>query len=89
MYLIYSHSFIKKLIVIHDRIFGTRAHVSLFNDYVAILGFSHSISDLSLFIYHHSIDTAYFLLYIDDIFFTVLFGVLRDSIISKLNSDTI
>ena len=56
-----------------------------FTDYVATLGFSHSISDHSLFIYHHGNDTAYILLYVDDIILTASSDALRNSIMSKLS----
>jgi len=49
------------------------------------LGFSHSISDHSLFIYHHGNNTTYILLYVDDIILTASSDALRDTIISKLS----
>lgn len=58
-----------------------------FIDYVATLGFSHNILDPSIFIYHHSIDTNYILLYVDDIILTASSDALRDSIMSKLSSE--
>jgi formate-dependent nitrite reductase membrane component NrfD len=48
------------------------------------LGFYHSISDHSLFIYHHGNYTAYVLLYVDDIILTASSDALRNSIMSKL-----
>nr|AAB36252.1 retrotransposon peptide {Ty1-copia retrotransposon element, clone Mel 77} [Vicia melanops, leaves, Peptide Transposon Partial, 76 aa] [Vicia melanops] len=39
-----------------------RAWYQRFTDYVATMGFSHSIYDHSLFIYHHGNDMAYILL---------------------------
>ncbi|PNX67023.1 copia protein, partial [Trifolium pratense] len=62
-----------------------RAWYQRFTDYVAKLGFSHSISDHSLFIYHHGNDTAYILLYVDDIILTASSDALRDSIMSQLS----
>jgi hypothetical protein len=38
-----------------------------FTDYVSTLGFHHSSSDHSLFIYCRGPDTAFILLYVDDI----------------------
>ncbi|CAJ2672990.1 unnamed protein product [Trifolium pratense] len=64
-----------------------RAWYQRFTDYVAKLGFSHSISDHSLFIYHHGNDTAYILLYVDDIILTASSDALRDSIMSQLSSE--
>ncbi|CAJ2635631.1 unnamed protein product [Trifolium pratense] len=63
-----------------------RAWYQRFTDYVAKLGFSHSISDHSLFIYHHGNDTAYILLYVDDIILTASSDALRDTIMSQLSS---
>ncbi|CAJ2649804.1 unnamed protein product [Trifolium pratense] len=62
-----------------------RAWYQRFTDYVAKLGFSHSISDHSLFIYHHGNDTAYILLYVDDIILTASSDAFRDSIMSQLS----
>jgi len=56
-----------------------------FIEYVATLGFSHIISDHSLFIYHHSNDTAYILLYVYAIILTASSDALRNSIMSKLS----
>jgi hypothetical protein len=64
-----------------------RAWYQRFTDYVATLGFSHSTSDHSLFIYHHGNDTAYILLYVDDIILTASSDALRDCIMSKLSSE--
>jgi hypothetical protein len=58
-----------------------------FADYVATLGFSHSISDHSLFIYRQGNDMAYILLYVDDIILTASSAALRQSIMSKLGSE--
>jgi hypothetical protein len=54
---------------------------------VATLGFSHSISDHSLFIYRQGNDMAYILLYVDDIILTASSAALRQSIMSKLGSE--
>lgn len=39
-----------------------------FFDFVATMEFSHSICDHSLFIFRNSIDMAYILLYVDDLY---------------------
>jgi len=62
-----------------------RAWYQRFTDYVATLGFSHIISDHSLFIYHHDNDTTYILLYVDDIILTASSDALRNAIMSKLS----
>jgi hypothetical protein len=64
-----------------------RAWYQRFTDYVAKLGFSHSTSDHSLFIYRHGTDIAYILLYVDDIILTASSDALRESIMSALNSE--
>ncbi|KAL9250347.1 Retrovirus-related Pol polyprotein from transposon RE1-like protein [Drosera capensis] len=48
-----------------------RAWYQRFADYVFTIGFSNSVSDHSLFIYHRGSATAYLLLYVDDIIPTV------------------
>jgi len=62
-----------------------RAWYQRFADYVATIGFSHRISDHSLFIYHHGNDTTYIFLYVDDIIFTASSDALCNSIMSKLS----
>jgi hypothetical protein len=64
-----------------------RAWYQRFTDFVATLGFSHSVCDHSLFIYRRGDDTAYILLYVDDIILTASSDTLRQSIMSKLNSE--
>ena len=64
-----------------------RAWYQRFTDFVATLGFSHSICDNSLFTYHNGNDTAYILLYVDDIILTASSDTLRQSIMSKLSSE--
>jgi len=64
-----------------------RAWYQRFTNFVATLGFSHSLCDHSLFIYHHGNDTSYILLYVDDIILTASSDTIRDSIMSKLNSE--
>ncbi|KAJ9542328.1 hypothetical protein OSB04_028834 [Centaurea solstitialis] len=51
------------------------------------MGFSPSISDHSLFIYAHDQDTAYLLLYVDDIVLTTSSERLRKHIISRLSTE--
>ena len=64
-----------------------RAWYQRFADYVAVLGFSHSISDHSLFIYRQGNDMAYILLYVDDIILAASSTTLRQTIISKLDTE--
>lgn len=64
-----------------------RAWYKRFADYVSSLGFSHSQSDHSLFIFHRGNDMAYILLYVDDIILTASSDTLRKSIISMLCSE--
>ena len=38
--------------------------------FLQTLGFTSTRSDASLFVYHHGVDTAYLLLYVEDIILT-------------------
>ena len=64
-----------------------RAWYQRFANYVATIGFSHSNSDHSLFIYKHGSNIAYILFYVDDIILTASFDALRLSIMSLLSSE--
>ncbi|XP_055814312.1 uncharacterized mitochondrial protein AtMg00810-like [Solanum dulcamara] len=64
-----------------------RAWYKRFADYVSTLGFSHSISNHSLFIYRQGTHMAYILLYVDDIILAASSDDLRQSIISLLSSE--
>ncbi|CAJ2672156.1 unnamed protein product [Trifolium pratense] len=66
---------------------ASRAWYQRFTDYVATMGFSHSMSDHSLFIYHHDNDIAYILLYVDDIILAASSNTLRKSIMAQLSSE--
>lgn len=52
-------------------------------EFVVTLGFSNSVYDPSLFIYHSKNDTFYILLYVDDIILTASLDTLHQSIMSK------
>ncbi|XP_071735030.1 uncharacterized mitochondrial protein AtMg00810-like [Rutidosis leptorrhynchoides] len=58
-----------------------------FADFVATLGFTHSKCDHSLFIYKNGRDTAYLLLYVDDIILTTSSDVLRLTIMNHLSNE--
>ncbi|PNX68149.1 copia protein, partial [Trifolium pratense] len=58
-----------------------------FADFVSTIGFHHSKSDHSLFIYHNGNHMAYILLYVDDIILTTSSDDLRKSIMSLLASE--
>ncbi|XP_050908467.1 uncharacterized mitochondrial protein AtMg00810-like [Lathyrus oleraceus] len=64
-----------------------RAWYRCFADYVATIGFRHSTSDHSLFIYRQGLDMTYILLYVDDIILITSTQVLRQSIMSLLASE--
>ncbi|KAJ9560437.1 hypothetical protein OSB04_005597 [Centaurea solstitialis] len=64
-----------------------RAWYQQFADYVATIGFSHSKSDHSLFVYKQGCDIAYILLYVDDIILTTSSDKLRTSIMALLASE--
>ncbi|XP_037497741.1 uncharacterized mitochondrial protein AtMg00810-like [Jatropha curcas] len=64
-----------------------RAWYQRFTHYVASIDFIHSQMDNSLFIYNSGSDTAYLLLYVDDIILITSSDDLRKNIIARLNSE--
>jgi hypothetical protein len=64
-----------------------RAWYQRFADYVSTIGFQHSTSDHSLFIYRRDSDIAYILLYVDDIILITSSDDLRKSIMTLLASE--
>lgn len=64
-----------------------RAWYKRFADFIFTMGFHHSRSDHSLFVYHHGQDTAYLLLYVDDIILVTSSISLQKHIISILASE--
>lgn len=63
-----------------------RAWYQRFADFVATIGFSHSKSNHSLFIYKKGSDIVYILLYVDDIILTCSSNCLRKHFMSLLGS---
>ncbi|KAK9078446.1 hypothetical protein SSX86_002503 [Deinandra increscens subsp. villosa] len=64
-----------------------RAWYQRFTDFVLTLGFCQSRCDNSLFIYHHGADTAYLLIYVDDIILTTSSDRLRQSLMGSLSGE--
>ncbi|CAH9071119.1 unnamed protein product [Cuscuta europaea] len=64
-----------------------RAWYHRFASHAAKLGFHHSKVDHSLFIYHNNGDTAYLLLYVDDIVLTASTPTLLRNLISQLGAE--
>ena len=64
-----------------------RAWYQRFADFVATIGFSHSKSDHSLFIYRNGSDIAYLLLYVDDIILTASSDCFRKYFMTVLGSE--
>jgi hypothetical protein len=64
-----------------------RAWYSRFASYITSVGFIGARSDTSLFIYRHGADTAYLLLYVDDIVLTASSDVLLRHIIDLLHHE--
>ncbi|XP_071738869.1 uncharacterized mitochondrial protein AtMg00810-like [Rutidosis leptorrhynchoides] len=58
-----------------------------FATFVSTIGFSHSQSDNLLFVYQRSMDTAYILLYVDDIILVTSSSSLRHTIMSLLTKE--
>ncbi|GKA59639.1 ribonuclease H-like domain-containing protein [Tanacetum coccineum] len=64
-----------------------RAWFQRFTSYALRVGFYHSKTDTSLFIFRRGADTAYLLLYVDDIILTASSSALLQRIISSLHSE--
>ena len=64
-----------------------RAWHSRFAAFLVTLGFREAKSDTSLFIYHHGAETAYLLLYVDDIVLTASSQHLLQCIITSLQQE--
>ncbi|GKB81092.1 ribonuclease H-like domain-containing protein [Tanacetum coccineum] len=64
-----------------------RAWFQRFASYITRVGFSHSQCDSSLFIYRQGTDTAYLLLYVDDIVLTASSEILLQQIIRSLHQE--
>lgn len=64
-----------------------RAWYSRFATFILSLGFVNAKADTSLFVYHHGTDTAYLLLYVDDIVLTASFMAVLRRIISALQHE--
>ncbi|GJT22904.1 ribonuclease H-like domain-containing protein [Tanacetum coccineum] len=64
-----------------------RAWSQRFTSYATRVGFQHSIIDSSLFVYREGTDTAYLLLYVDDIILTASSTSLLQKIISSLHGE--
>jgi hypothetical protein len=64
-----------------------RAWYSKFASYLLSLGFVEAKSDMSLFIYRHGVETAYLLLYVDDIVLTTSSTVLLQRTVSALQKE--
>ncbi|GKD76801.1 ribonuclease H-like domain-containing protein [Tanacetum coccineum] len=64
-----------------------RAWFQRFASYITRTSFSHSRCDSSLFIYRQGIDTAYLLLYVNDIVLTASFEGLLQQIIGSLHQE--
>ncbi|GJV19798.1 ribonuclease H-like domain-containing protein [Tanacetum coccineum] len=64
-----------------------RAWFQRFASYITRVGFHHSRCDTSLFIYRQGLDTAYLLLYVDDIVLTTSSSDLLQRIIHSLHQE--
>nr|GEX48092.1 ribonuclease H-like domain-containing protein [Tanacetum cinerariifolium] len=66
---------------------STRAWFQRFSSYAIRAGFYHSKTDSSFFLFHKGSDTAYSLLYVDDIILTASSTSLLQRIISSLHAE--
>ncbi|GJW24750.1 ribonuclease H-like domain-containing protein [Tanacetum coccineum] len=77
--------------LMHKSLYGLkqapRAWFQRFSSYAIRAGFYHSKTDSSLFIFHKGTDTAYLLLYVDDIILTASYTSLMQHIISSLHAE--
>ena len=64
-----------------------RAWFQRFATFITRVGFQHSKTDASLFVYHQGSDVAYLLLYVDDIILTTSSTALLQRIITVLHSE--
>ncbi|XP_076906863.1 uncharacterized protein LOC143563131 [Bidens hawaiensis] len=64
-----------------------RAWHQRFTDFVTTQGFQQCKSDNSLFTYHHGSETAYLLIYVDDIILTTSTNALRIRLIDTLSGE--
>ncbi|KAK1599905.1 hypothetical protein QYE76_017623 [Lolium multiflorum] len=64
-----------------------RAWYHRFASYIATLGFVASATDTSLFVLHSAVDTAYLLLYVDDIIVTASSTSLLEGLLARLHSE--
>ncbi|GKB93418.1 ribonuclease H-like domain-containing protein [Tanacetum coccineum] len=77
--------------LLHRSLYGLkqapRAWFQRFASYITRVGFHHSRCDSSFFIYHQGMDTAYLLLYVDDIVLTTSSSDFLHRIISSLHHE--
>jgi hypothetical protein len=64
-----------------------RAWFQRFSTFIQTIGFTPSLSDTSLFIYHQNSNAAYILLYVDDIVLTASSQSFLDHVISLLRNE--
>lgn len=64
-----------------------RAWFQRFSSFIQTIGFTPSLSDTSLFVYHHNSEISYLLLYVDDIILPASSPTLLDRIITLLRSE--
>ncbi|GJU61841.1 ribonuclease H-like domain-containing protein [Tanacetum coccineum] len=64
-----------------------RAWFQLFSSYATRVGFQHSKTDSSLFVFHRGSDIAYLLLYMDDIILTASSSAFLQRIIASLHNE--
>ncbi|KAK1604337.1 hypothetical protein QYE76_028010 [Lolium multiflorum] len=76
---------------LHKSLYGLkqapRAWYHRFASYIATLGFVASATDTSLFVLHSAADTAYLLLYVDDIIVTASSTSLLEGLLARLHSE--